>query len=50
MCWGNPLCEQCVCVSKKKKEIRAVCFMEALKPFIGLFDNGSIVSFDRFVC
>lgn len=35
-----------VCSKKeRKKYIRAVCFMEALKPFIGLFDNGSIISF-----
>lgn len=46
MCWGNPLyCEQCVFKKRTKKYIRAVCFMEALKPFIGLFDNGSIISF-----
>lgn len=40
MCWGTPLyCEQCVF------KYTAVGFMEALKPFVGLFHNGSILSF-----
>lgn len=57
MCWGTPLyCEQCVCVCVFK--YTAVGFMEALKPFVGLFHNGSILSFalvqgadpESFVC
>lgn len=53
MCWGSPLyCEQCVF------KCTAVGFMEALKPFVGLFHNGSILSFalvrgidpESFVC
>lgn len=39
-CWGIPLyCEQCVF------KYTEVGLMEALKPFIGLFHNGSIASF-----
>lgn len=40
MCWGTLLyCEQCVF------KCTAVGFTEALKPFVGLFHNGSILSF-----
>lgn len=42
MCWGAPLyCEQCMF------KYTAVGFMQALKPFVGLFHNGSILSFAR---
>lgn len=42
MCWGAPLyCEQCVF------KYTTVGFMQALKPFVGLFHNGSILSFAR---
>lgn len=53
LCWGTPLyCEQFVF------KYTAVGFMEALKPFVGLFHNGSILSFalvqgidpESFVC
>lgn len=40
MCWGTPLyCEQCV------SRYTAVGFTEIIKPFVGLFHNGSILSF-----